>query len=228
MALPKPIIERVGRVFVVRDDALPGGTKRRALPVLLTGAREFVYASPVYGYAQIALAHAAKDAGVKATVLCAKRKTRHARTEAAAAAGARIIEIPVGYLSVVQARAREYCAVANARLLPFGLDAPPFLEALAGIARRLPVKPAEVWSVAGSGVLTRALQRAWPAATFYAVQIGAAPRAGRAQLLQAPEAFEADAQQPPPFPSCSNYDAKAWRFIHERASQDALFWNVGA
>ena len=30
------------------------------------------------------------------------------------------------------------------------------------------------------------------------------------------------------FPSCGNYDAKAWRFITAQASPGALFWNVAA
>ena len=30
----------------------------------------------------------------------------------------------------------------------------------------------------------------------------------------------------PPFPSAPNYDAKAWRFIKEYASDGAYFWNV--
>lgn len=226
--LHQPRLEQVGAVWVVRDDLLPGGTKVRALPVLLTGAREFVYASPVYGYAQVALAHAAAALGVRATVFCAARRVKHPRTQQAAAAGARIVEVPVGYLNVVKARARSYCAVSGARLLPFGFDAPPFLAALTAVARRMEVDPPEVWTVAGSGVLTRALQAAWPRAAFHAVRIGAPPQVGRARLYRAPEPFEAAAKAPPPFPSCSNYDAKAWRFVQAHAGAGALFWNVAA
>jgi hypothetical protein len=47
-------------------------------------------------------------------------------------------------------------------------------------------------------------------------------------LYAAPEKFEQDAKVKPPFPSCSNYDAKAWRFIQEYARPGALFWNVAA
>jgi hypothetical protein len=224
--LPAPVIERRGDLMVVRDDLLAGGTKVRALPALLTGAREFVYASPVYGYAQIALAYAAARAGLRATIFCAQRTVLHPRTREAQRAGARIVQVPVGYLTVVRARARTYCAVSGARLLPFGLDAPEVLDALATVARGLPVDPPEVWTVAGSGVLTRALQQAWPRAAFHAVRIGAAPDVGRARLYVAPEAFEQDAQAPPPFPSCRNYDAKAWRFIRAHAAPGALFWNV--
>jgi hypothetical protein len=58
------------------------------------------------------------------------------------------------------------------------------------------------------------------------VQVGHVPDVGRAVLHKAPERFEDDAKVPPPFPSCSNYDAKAWRFIAEHAKPHALFWNV--
>lgn len=223
-----PLIQEIDSLLVVRDDLLPGGTKRRALPVLMKASSEYVYASPVYGYAQVALAHVAREAGKRATVFCARRNVRHARTLEAQAAGARIIEVPCGYMTVLKARAREYCAVSGAQLLPFGLDTPDFIEALAGIALRLDVNPHEVWTVAGSGVLSRALQLAWPGARFFAVQVGAVPNAGRAAVIKAPERFEQDAKVRPPFPSCSNFDAKAWRFIRQRAAPGALFWNVAA
>jgi hypothetical protein len=47
-------------------------------------------------------------------------------------------------------------------------------------------------------------------------------------VYRAPERFEDEALEPPPFPSCSNYDAKAWRFIRRHAEAGALFWNVAA
>jgi hypothetical protein len=75
-------------------------------------------------------------------------------------------------------------------------------------------------------VLLRALQTAWPAARFYGVRIGGAAVTGRAQVYTAPEKFEQSARLPPPFPSCSNYDAKAWQFMKQHARPGALFWNV--
>jgi len=227
VTFPAPRLVEHDGVVVVRDDELPGGTKRRALPALLNlGAAEYVYASPVYGYAQVALAHTAREHGALATIFCAQRKRRHARTLEAAAAGARIVEVPCGYLTVVQARARAHCAATGGVLLPFGLDVPAFVTALAAVARALPMSPAEVSCAAGSGVLTRALQQAWPHARFYAVRVGAEPAAGGATLYTAPEKFEHDAKEPPPFPSCSNFDAKAWAFVRRYAQPGALFWNV--
>lgn len=231
------LIERRGDLLVVRDDLMPGGTKARVLSVLFDQEhREYVYASPVQGYAQVALAYCAKAAGVYARVFCAHREQKHPRTLEAQAAGAIITEVKPGYLSQVQKAAADYCAQTTgllaegsaAKLLPFGLDDERFIAALASVARQLPITPDQVWTVAGSGVLSRALQRAWPKAEFFAIQIGHAPNVGRATLLKAPERFENDALEPPPFPSCSNYDAKAWQFVTKHAKPGALFWNVAS
>ena len=224
--LPGPVIKRYGAIDVVRDDLIAGGTKVRALT--LEGANEFVYASPAAGYAQVALAIAARRYGKRATVFCAQRKVLHARTAEAQSAGAKIVQVPCGYMTVVRSRAKAYCAISGARLMPFGFDTPEFIAALTATAVSLKISPTEVWSVAGSGVLTRALQAAWPGAVFRAIRIGSAPHAGRAEVLCAPEKFEQTAKITPPFPSCGNYDAKAWRFIQEQAQPGALFWNVAA
>lgn len=225
---PDPVVERIDRFFVVRDDLIPGGTKQRVLGRFLTGADEFVYASPAYGYAQVALAHTCRDMGKQATVFVAKRAQLHSRTAEAKKAGAKIVQIPHGYLSNVKAKAAQYCEASGASLLPWGLDFPAFLDALAGVAISMQIAPSEVWTVAGSGTLSRALQIAWPNATFHAVQVGATPKVGRATLHIANEKFEQDSRLKPPFPSCSNYDAKAWQFVDRFAADGALFWNVAA
>lgn len=229
--VPELRVDDIDGLRVVRDDRVLGGTKRRVLDLFLTQSEsdEFVYATPAYGFAQIALAYAARAAGKKATIFVAGRKRMHPRTRLAVDAGANVIEIEKGgYLKNIQKKAEDYAKAEGAYLMPFGLDSEEIIESLADLARSIDDPPSEVWSVAGSGTLIRALQRAWPDAKFHAVQIGRKPEVGDAQLWKAPEKFEADAKEPPPFPSCSNYDAKAWRFVREHASPGALFWNVGA
>lgn len=228
ITLPAPVIVEHEGILVVRDDLLPGGTKRRAMHALFDEREEYVYASPVYGYAQVALAYAARDHGKRATIFCAKRREYAPLTQQAIAAGASIHECSPGYLSVVRARAREYCEKTGAVLLPFGLDDQRFITALADVARTLPILPSVVWTIVGSGVLSRALQLAWPDTIFYGVRVGAEPQVGRAIVLTALEAYEHNALMLPPFPSCSNYDAKAWRFLKQHATSGTLFWNVAA
>ncbi len=229
--VPPLAVDEIEGVRVVRDDRVLGGTKRRALDRLIASidADELVYATPAYGFAQIALAGACRAAGKKATIFVASRKDRHPRTQLAADLGAEIVEVKAGRLNVIQSRARKHCEKTGAYLVPFGMDDEIFVDAMAQEIAALPGEaPTEVWAVAGSGTLTRALQRAFPDAAHHAVQIGRDPDVGEAKLWKAPEAFEDDATDPPPFPSCSNYDAKAWRFIREHASEGALFWNLGA
>src|SRR5688500_1651242 len=63
-----------GHVWVVRDDILEGGTKQRAAVPFLReliagGARELAYASPFCGFAQVALAAACRELGLRATIV---------------------------------------------------------------------------------------------------------------------------------------------------------------
>lgn len=219
-------------VFVVRDDLIVGGTKRCYADQLILGHREVVYASPAYGGAQIAIAHAAREAGAAATIFVAKRAKPHPRTLEAKAAGAKIVQVPNGYLSNVKAKAKSYCQATGATLLPFGLETPLAFEAIAFRAKAVAEQVGQldqVWSVGGSGVLTRGLQRGLQASEFYVVQVGRQLKpgdAGRAKVVSCRIPFEQDAKRPPPFPSCSNYDAKGWEPFVALGIGRRLFWNV--
>lgn len=228
-------IEEIAGIHVVRDDLIPGGSKQRILAPLMEqlatqGFREFVFGGPAEGYAQLALAYAAREIGLQATYFVARRSRLHPNTEKALQAGCRIEQVDHGRLNVVQARARAYCASSGAYFFPLGFSTPEFEAALsAEVSEALAGSSyPEVWCVAGSGLLTRCLQRAVPSAQHYAVRIGFEPSVGAAHLLVAPERFSEEARIPPPFPSSSNYDAKAWQFIASQAAPGSLFWNVGA
>ena len=221
-----PRIEEVGGVIVVRDDLLPGGTKRRALTPLMAGwpEREFVFGGPAQGHAQLAMAWSSVDTGKTATYFVAERHRLHPLTAEAQRVGAHIVQVPHGRLNVVQRRARDYCTQTGARFLPLGFDLPEFLDHTADAALSIGFQPREVWCAAGAGLLTRALQAAWPHAHHHAVQVGFPPSVGDAMLHRAVESFDQPAEQPPPFPSAAHYDAKVWRFVRQRPG--ALFWNV--
>jgi len=225
------------QIPVVRDDFLKAGSKQRALiPILKNhAAKEFVYAGPIYGYAQVALSYTAKLAGKKATLFLEKVPQRHPLTQIAVGLGANVMEIEHGYLKKVQEEAEKYCANCGAENIPFGLYAPEFLWTLkTQIQRALPLdlkEPQRVWVVAGSGTLVSALHEIWPNSEFLIVQIGKWIRqeilAGmKHQLFIAPERFQDDAQVPPPYPSSPNYDAKLWRFVEIHGQEGDLIWNV--
>lgn len=229
--IPAYLVEELDR-FVVRDDLLPGGTKRRAVQPLLEPGREYVYPGPVYGYAQLALAYSASLVGAIATLFVAKRAEMYPTTARAMEAGAKVMEVPHGYLNVVQAAARRYCEDTGAVLLPFGLDTYDTMVRIADAAKSTGLLPTQVWCVAGSGTLTRSLQLAWPEAEHFAIAVGKSPNIGTAKLIEAPEKFEQPVNRKlgpvPPFPSTPNYDAKGWRYFVEHSKPGALFWNVGS
>ena len=146
--------------------------------------------------------------------------------------GANIIEVPMGFLTNIQAKAKKYCLDNGAHLIPFGGDHPVIIEAMTQTAKSIGINPKEVWTVMSSGVLSRGLQGAWPDAKVYGVRIGhnTTPREqGRAETFKSKYAFHQECKKPerPPFPSSLTYDSKAWTFIREHAGDDALFWNVG-
>lgn len=165
-----PAVVEHGGVLVVRDDLYPGGTKARFIGAFFSGADEAVYASPAEGGAQTALATIARQLGKRATIFVAHRIRPHPRTLEAARLGAKIVTVKPGYLSVVQARARDYCERTGAALVPFGVEAEFAIDAIAQAARSLAIEPPDqVWCAAGSGVLARGLARAWPAARRHVV-----------------------------------------------------------
>ena len=231
--LPTPIVKEHERIQVVRDDLIEGGTKRRAFYTYIKSKDydEFVYASPRQGYAQLSLAYACRDLGRKATVTIPEGQ-RYWLTHKSEELGANIIEVPMGFLTNIQAKAKNYCLKHGAHLIPFGGDHPIIIEAMTRTALSIGINPKEIWTLMSSGVLSRGLQGAWPDAKVYGVRIGhnTTPREqGRAETFKSKYAFHQECKKPerPPFPSSLTYDSKAWTFIREHAGDDALFWNVG-
>ena len=232
--LPIPIVEEFDGIRVVRDDLLDGGTKRRAFTMYVASrpdVKEFVYASPRQGYAQLSLAYACHDLGRKCTVTVPKGEKTWLTIEAEKL-GCNIIQVPMGYLSNIQHKARVYCEETESHLIPFGGDHPIIIEAMTRAALSLDIQPKEVWTVMSSGVLSRGLQNAWPDAKVYGVQIGHNPteeEMGRAETFRSKYTFQQECKKDerPPFPSSLTYDSKAWTFIKEKATEGALFWNVG-
>jgi hypothetical protein len=246
MSLPPPIVEPVvledGRtIHVVRDDLMPGGTKRRGISAFIAAHpqhREYVYASPCEGHAQLGLAHACKDRKRKAVVYTFQREAQglHPVSKRAKTLGADIRDIRSGGQSVIEAHAKQYCGDnTGACLLPFGCDDPIIIGAIKEAALSIPLEtaPTEVWCTASSGVLSRGLQAAWPAAKHYAVRVGHNPtpeQLGGATLIESGYktlTHPCRKKDQPPFSSSRAYDAKAWARIKESASDGALFWNVG-
>jgi hypothetical protein len=236
--LPPIVIEEIEGIYVVREDLLPGGTKRRAAynyVLRYPNINNWVYASPRQGYAQLALAYVCRDLGKKAIIYVPDSDEKTDLTLEAEAVGAEVNQVPNGMLTVIQRRAKDRVKGSEdtTALIPFGLDHPIIIQTIANFAKQLPITPTEVWSVMSSGTLSRGLQTAWPEAKVYGVQIGHGTterEMGRAITIPKRMPFQKDCpiNERPPFPSSLTYDSKAWKHIKEMASPGALFWNVGA
>ena len=191
-----------------------------------SGVKEFVYASPAQGAAQVALAVAAYHCCKQATIFVAARGVASPRTREAQAYGARVIEVAPGYLSVVQARAKAYAIKRGAFYVDFGGGNIPS-GAITQTAEALDIAPDQVWCAAGSGTLARALKRAWPQARLFAVAVGKTVSLGDGiVVLPSAYKYEEPCRSPTPFPANPIYEAKAWEMLKPDPNSSVVFWNV--
>lgn len=227
----QPVLEEHCGVMVVRDDLYPGGTKARVFEDLYKTYEEIIYCCAATSCTQVSLATSAKALGKRATVFLAERADQTRQTKAALELGALVHQIRPGYMNVIHARAVEYAQDLNhpSLLASLGFDIPVVIDKLAEVAEAVPFEPDEVWCAAGSGVLTRALQKAWPGAVHCAVQVGKNSDVGHAVRFKHPLDFEKEYEGKTEFPSERHFDAKAWDLCKRykgRYGDKVLFWNI--
>ena len=255
----EPLRLRDGRiVHVVRDDLLDGGTKERGLAPLVqdlaaSGVRRFVYASPFCGFAQIALASAARRVGRDAVVFAGAapggsgdlRGARlHGYSREAGLRGAHVVRC--ASLDDAEARARAFTDDnVDAHKLPLGFACDAFFSAYERALRvewrrietMLGRAPEQLFVPVGSGTLLRAFARVIPASvTIEAIDVNVLasddPRiasiAGlpRVRLHRSELPFASPSRAWPPFPSNRYYDAKLLPFVERLAGASSVWWNV--
>lgn len=235
-------------VGVIRDDVLVGGTKQRALSRVLPRrqARQFIYAGPKQGFAQVALAYCAKQCAKRSMIVVPDFEFSgfSSPSQVAWNFGAHIHVVNAN----LQAAFALACDIAKeqnrvhgpgyAEVLPLGFDTPDFCDALeAALRESLPKKwlqekssPKRLWLVAGSGTLLKVLSRILLRTTFLVVQVGKKIWSDQLpknhELFIAPEKFCQPALTLPPFPSVATYDAKLWQFVLQHAQDGDWIWNV--
>lgn len=230
-----PIIEKYGDTLVVREDLVEGGSKIRFLPYLVQDHKEIVFGGPFCGGAPYALSVWGRNKGVRITLFYAKRKELHRRQKAAFKNGAQIFQVPFGYMSNVQAKARKYAADHGALFLPLGFDVPnshaPFVEFMRGVSASVGHID-QVWCATGSGMLARCLSEAFPDSEIHGTTVGLKSRYSKQDfksnviLHDCNYDFADETRAIAPFPSCANYDRKAWEIMEREGRGTKLFWNV--
>lgn len=257
MATLPPIVLDVlstpkARIHVVRDDLLEGGTKQRAaVPFLMEcrerGGRNFVYASPFAGFAQVALAVTCQELDLACTLNCQVDPATgeaHEFTRLARVYGAKITLFKS--LAQAETEAERYAAADNARLkLPLGFDCPGYRLHLRvelwrqwqRLLRLLPRAPDRLWLPLGSGTLATVFREVVPESTrLSCVDVHVLPAddarvvrvrgLARSELYSAPEAFSTPVEYAPPIASNRFYDAKVWRLVSQYAGDGDVWWNV--
>lgn len=244
------------KIFVAREDLLPGGTKQRAAlhyvnAMTKKGFDHFVYPSPFCGFAQVALSYVCKILDIHCTIVAERDRGgdnesgKHEYTRLAEQYGARILLVDT--LDQAEEIAGDICHVRKKSLkVPLGFDCFEFKSALKlelmrqwrRILAAVPEKPKALWLPVGSGTLANTFsQFIEDDIRLNCVDVHVLPpedqriRSLRENpaitLLSCPQPFAQVAVNPPTIPSNVYYDAKLWSFIADKGSDGDVWWNVG-
>jgi len=218
-------------VRVVRDD-LTVGTKTRAGDLLAAkcGNDTLVYCQPRTGLAGVSLLDVAKHHNKKVVLFMPSSKRISEHQAACIEKGAEVHFHRIAAMPILNMKAKEYAEKNGYYFVPLGLRHELATAGIVYAASQIP-EPEEVYVAISTGVLTRALQIAWPRAKFHCVAVSRNLKAGelgRADVESHPYAFTKgeDKDRLPPFPCIDTYDGKVWRYIPKNTDRDILFWNV--
>lgn len=231
---PDPVVRVYEGVRVVRDDLIVG-TKARAGDLLAfkSNADTFVYCQPRTGLAGVSILDVAKHYNKKVILFMPSSKRVSLHQACCIERGAEVHFHRIAAMPILNMKAKKYAEENGYYFVPLGLR---HELATAGIIHTASMidEPDEVYVATSTGVLSRALQIAWPNAKFHAVAVARNMKAGelgRASVISHPYPFTKpeDEIYRPPFPTVDTYDAKVWRFINkdEAKHKNILFWNVG-
>lgn len=231
-----PVIKEHEGIRVVRDDLITG-SKVRGGDCLISSLPEhidtIVYVQPRTGLAGVSILDVAKrhDKKVMLFMPSSKRISHHQACcieQGCDYSFHRIAAMPnLNLIAKKWADERE-----NAFFVPLGLKHPMVTAGIVKTASAIKA-PDEVYCATSTGVLTRALQIAWPDTKFTSVCVSRNMKAGelgRAAAISEALAFTASEKKPnlPEFPTIDTYDGKVWKYIPKNTGRDILFWNVGA
>ena len=228
------VIEHEG-VRVVRDDLITG-SKVRAGDALVSSLHEdidtIVYVQPRTGLAGVSLLDVAAnhDKKVKLFMPSSKRISLHQACciERGAIADFHRIAAMPNLNKIANTWAENHY---NAFFVPLGLRHEMCTAGMVKAAMTIPA-PEIAYVATSTGVLTRALQIAWPETKFISVCVSRNMKAGElgnAEVISEPLAFTQSEKKDnlPPFPSVNTYDSKVWKYIPKNTGQNILMWNVG-
>ena len=229
---PNPIVTECDGVRVVRDDLIVG-TKARAGDLLLsrTNHDTIVYSQPRTGLAGVSILDAGKHHNKKVVLFIPASKVVSLHQACCIERGAIPIFKRIAAMPILNNYAKDWAEKNNSFFIPLGLKHELATAAIIQVACKID-PPDEVYIAISTGVLSRALQIAWPKAKFTCIAVARNLKAGelgRAEVISEPLPFTIaeKTKNLPPFPTIATYDGKIWKYIPKNSGRNILFWNVG-
>jgi hypothetical protein len=229
---PDPVVIEHDGVQVVRDDLIVG-TKTRAGDLLMSKINNetIVYSQPRTGLAGVSIIDAAKRHNKKVVLFMPSSKRVSLHQACCIEQGAVPIFKRIAAMPNLNKYAKEWADENGSYFVPLGLRHEFATAAIVHAASKIE-EPDEVYVAISTGVLSRALQIAWPNAKFTCVAVARnlqAGELGRASVISEPLPFTTPEKEKnlPPFPTVNTYDAKVWKYIPKNSGRRILMWNVG-
>jgi len=231
----EPVVDMHDGVRVVRDDYLVGSKVRGGdclISSLDSRIDTIVYVQPRTGLAGVSILDVAKKHNKDVMLFMPSSKKISHHQACCIERGAKYEFHRIAAMPNLNAIAKKWASERkNAFFVPLGLKHEMVTAGIVKTASKIR-EPEEVYTATSTGVLTRALQIAWPNAKFYSVCVSRNMKAGElgiAEPICEPLAFlQAEKKENlPPFPTIDTYDGKVWKYIPKNTNKDILFWNVG-
>lgn len=230
---PDPVVVEHDGVRVVRDDLIIG-TKTRAGDLLASKINHHtvVYSQPRTGLAGVSLLDVAKHHNKRVVLFMPASKQVSHHQACCIERGAEVHFKRIAAMPILNQIAEKWAGDNDAFFVPIGLRHELATAGIVHAASKID-PPDEVYVAISTGVLSRALQIAWPKAKFTCVAVARNLKAGelgRADVISEPLPFTTPekAANMPPFPAIGTYDAKVWKYIPKNTKRNILMWNVGS
>jgi len=230
---PDPVVTVHDGVRCVRDDLITG-TKVRGGDCLLSRINQstIVYVQPRTGLAGVSLLDVAKRHNKKVKLFMPSSQSISHHQACCIEQGAEASFHRIAAMPNLNKIAKDWAdSQDDAFFVPLGLKHELVTAGIVKAASKIEA-PDEVYVAISTGVLSRAMQIAWPNAKFHSVAVSRNLKAGelgRAEVISEPMPFQ-QSEKPenlPPFPCIDTYDGKVWKYIPKNTGKNILFWNVG-
>jgi hypothetical protein len=163
--------------------------------------------------------------------------------------GAEIVRLRGNFVSICFAQASKIVSARGGVMIPFGLDCPESVAAIAEEARRVPasiLRDGTVVLSCGSGVTLAGLLRGFDPMPRHIIGVSSGRSLRKLRccirkyvrtipdnvlLVPAGIPYDQVPERVCPFPAHPNYDLKAWAYLVDHLASwrpPVLFWNIGA